>query len=188
MPTYPTYDAPYLDDGEHSILDHTGIPGVGGGGGVSYRSDGLVAQQAGLSVDANSGLDDLTWIAAISDSDGNITFSAPDFTVVNSGLYSVSLYGNWSVDDSIETQDRIVSFTPVNYEDPSATSGYAWAAGRFTQNLIIPSSQNDSAHYFNLDFVTYFLADDVFKIQIANNDGAESTELEVITLSIIRIG
>jgi len=27
------YNAPYLDQGEHSILDHTGIPGVGGGSG-----------------------------------------------------------------------------------------------------------------------------------------------------------
>lgn len=27
------YDAPYMDETEHAVTDHTGLPGVGGGGG-----------------------------------------------------------------------------------------------------------------------------------------------------------
>src|SRR6266498_1051402 len=29
------YNAPYLDEAEHTVLDHTGIPGVGGGSSVN---------------------------------------------------------------------------------------------------------------------------------------------------------
>lgn len=36
------YDAPYLDEEEHAALDHTGIPGVGGGGSVSLIFDDYV--------------------------------------------------------------------------------------------------------------------------------------------------
>lgn len=171
------------------MADHFNIlDTASGGGGVSYRSDGLVAQQGSYAVDANSGTDDLPWIAVLPDSDGNITYSNPNFTVVNSGLYAVSFYGNWSVDDSVETQDRLCSLAMVNYQDPAATSGYAWAQGRINQTLIMANAQNNGDHQFGCDFVTYFLAGDQFKATVTNNDPAEATQLEIVTLSIIRIG
>jgi hypothetical protein len=39
------YNAPYLDPAEHSVLNHTGIPGVGGGGGsdILYAALGISA-------------------------------------------------------------------------------------------------------------------------------------------------
>ena len=182
------YNAPYLDSSEHSVLNHAGIPGVGGGGGVDYRLDGLIAQAAGITVNSNSGVIDFTsWVATIPDSENNITYAAGVFTVANEGVYVFSLYGNWNVDDSVETQVRTVQLTPINIVNPAATSVYTWAQGRILLNEIVPSNANNAKKYFNLDTTAYLTDGDSFKIQVSNEDLTQDTTLEIITLNIVKL-
>lgn len=161
---------------------------LAGGGGVTHHTDGLLAQNAGVAVGAAGAYTDLTWLAVLPDADGNITYAAPDFTVVNSGLYTVSLYGNWTVDNSIETDERLIKFAVVNVQSPAAQGVYAWAQGRVLQAIVPPATVNlTNGLEFGTSFTTMFEAGDQFKVQYRNTDAAQATEIEIVTLSVVKL-
>lgn len=160
-----------------------------GGGGVEHHTDGLLAQQADQVVAAGGAFANVTYVAVLPDSDGNITYSAPTFTVVNSGLYAVHLYGNWEVDNSVEVDERIIRFTQVNVTSPAAQGVYAWGAHRILKNIVPPATVNLETNGlpFNLDFTTMFEAGDQFKIEAKNTDGTTATNIESLILSIVKL-
>jgi hypothetical protein len=160
-----------------------------GGGGVTHTTDGLLGQAASVTVNSGGVFADIAWLAVLPDADGNITYSNPTFTVVNSGLYAVSLYGNWTVDNSLEVDERIIKLAVVNVQSPAAQGVYSWAQGRILHNIVPPATVNlgTDGMPFNLDFTSMFEAGDQFKFQAKNTDGSNNTELEIITISIVRL-
>jgi hypothetical protein len=160
-----------------------------GGGGVSHHTDGLLAQNINVAAASGGATADMTWLAVLPDSDGNITYSAPTFTVVNSGLYAVHLYGNWEVDNSVEVDERIITFEAETVTSGAAQGVYAWAANRILHNIVPPTTVNlgPDGLPFNLDFTTMFEAGDQFKITFTNTDGTTASQVDIITLAIVKI-
>jgi hypothetical protein len=55
------YNAPYIDPVEHSVLDHTGIPGVGGGGGGGFTDLLQLADDGSVTSVPDGVLTTLSW-------------------------------------------------------------------------------------------------------------------------------
>lgn len=125
MPDLVYYDAPYLDEAEHSTLDHTGIPGVGGGGAPIHST--LTAY---LTDDVTSPTTAVVFDTAIAPSDDMEIDGDGNLLILTDGLYQITLNPNVTYDAAAEGFSRInpgdaggTDFPDDNYFFNGNTSG-----------------------------------------------------------------
>jgi hypothetical protein len=186
------YNAPYTTDEEHAAIDHTGIPGVGGGSGGGLTS-GLYAFYSAASFDASplSGLQPPTLSEVANTTDGAVTFDALDDAAlihfVTAGFYSVTIFAQWNIDATIpETGQRQVLANLSG--SPDTETAASWSNFR-TSNIVGGALADDDSHLLqNVSRVGHMKAGCTLAIRYSNGDALNSSTVAGMAVQIVKLG
>jgi hypothetical protein len=186
------YNAPYTTDEEHAVIDHTGIPGVGGGGGGGLTS-GLYAFYSAAShvADPLSGIQTATLSEVANTTNGAVTFDALDDAAlihfITAGFYSVTVFAQWNIDATIPETGQRQIFASIG-GSPDTETAVSWNNFR-TSNIVGGALADDDSHLLqNVSRVGHMKAGCTLSIRFANGDALNPSTIAGMSVHVIKLG
>lgn len=186
------YNAPYTTNEEHAIIDHTGIPGIGGGGGGGLTS-GLYAFYSAASHVAPvlSGLQAAVMSEVVNTTGGAVTFDVVDDSslihFITAGFYSVSLYAQWNIDATVPETGQRQIFASIG-GSPDTETAVSWNNFR-TTNIVGGALSGDESHLLqNISRVGHMKAGCTLAIRYANGDALNTSTIAGLSVQIVKLG
>lgn len=186
------YNAPFTTNEEHAVIDHSGIPGVGGGGGGGLTS-GLYAFFSAAShlADVLSGIQPATLSEVANTTSGAVTFDALDdaslIHFITAGFYSVTVFAQWNIDATVPETGQRQIFASLG-GSPDTETAVSWNSFR-TSNTVGGALAADDAHLLqNISRVGHMKAGCTLSIRYANGDALNSSTIAGMSVHVVKAG
>lgn len=175
----------------HDLEDHTGIPGVGGGGGGLTAGKYSLFSQASTVTAASSGLQFAIMAQLLNTTAGDVTFDPlVDTAVINivtSGFYGVGIFGQWNIDASIPETGQRQILAQVGGAGLDNETAVMFNNLRLADTVGGATAADDAHLLQNAFRFGYIHAGSKFTAKYANGDALNTSTLAGFGISIARL-
>jgi len=162
----------------HDAHDHTGVPGVGGGGGA-YITAGAVCALSNIEVGSESSA---TGPLNGQTNSADVTFTGDTVNILTDGVYTVTLFTNWAAAAG-ETATRNSGWQFTNSDGTFAfVSSYA-----FNANASSVTVTGEGDYKNHLSATGFIKAGSSFTFLFENLDPAHASTLSFGQITVVRL-